>query len=573
MKTAVAIIGGGPAGLMLAIELGCRGIPCTLLEENPSPPLLPKANATSARTMEHYRRRGFANQIRALGLPDQHAQDIVYTTRIAGRELTRFQIPSAGQARAQTWFGDYGAAAWPTPELPHRAQQMYIEPILKAQAENHASVSLRFGARALAVADLGDRAQVSFVDTATGQSHLLDADQVVGCDGPRSLVRRSMGVAYGGQGLVKRDFMGGQMLSIYFRAPDLVARLGKPRAWQYWAVNRQQRGLLCAINGCDSFVLLVQLADGAQPGDIDVQAVFDQAIGVAFAHQVIALTPWNAGYALVAERFRKGRLMLAGDAAHLFTPTGGMGYNTSVDDAVNLGWKLAQVLRGGAPEALLDSYEAERRPIAQRNTSFARSMAESIGNLPVPAEVEAPGPAGDAARGALSQALARHVASEFNIPGLQLGVCYAGSPIVAREAAAAPPDEPNHYQPSGYPGARAPHVVVGDAVVGDAVVGHAAVGAASLLDYFGRDFTLLVFDAGPTLAWERAAGLLGLRLTLLRWDNAAAQSLYGAARVLIRPDHHIAWRGPADAPAGPPLARATGRMADSPQEPIDGTPE
>ena len=549
LKTDVAIIGGGPAGLMLAIELGCRGIACTLLEEDATSPVLPKANATSARTMEHYRRRGFASQIRALGLPDHHPQDVVYTTRIAGRELTRFQIPSTGQARAQTSFGDYGPDAWPTPELPHRAQQMYIEPILKAQAESHPSVSVRFGARALAVIDQGPQVRVDYVDTASGEARQLEARYVVGCDGPRSLVRQTMGVAYAGEGVVKRDFLGGQMVSIYFRAPDLVARLGKPPAWQYWAMNRQQRGLLCAINGIDSFALLLQLADGAKVDAIHLPTVFEQIIGVAFDHELIALTPWSAGFALVAQQFRRGRLMLAGDAAHLFTPTGGMGYNTSVDDVVNLGWKLALVLQGHAPEGLLDSYQAERHPIAERNTGFARSMAESIGNLPVPADVEAPGAAGDAARLALSQALALHVTREFNIPGLQLGLCYAGSPIVARESAPPPPDEPNHYQPSGYPGARAPHL---------------PVGSASLLDYFGRDFTLLVFDAASTADWEREAARLGLTLKLLRWADETGRALYGASRVLIRPDHHIAWRGAADAAAAPVLACATGRLASRP---------
>ena len=561
VDTDVAIIGGGPAGLMLAIELGCRGIACTLLEEDATCPVLPKANATSARTMEHYRRRGFAGLIRALGLPDDHAQDIVYTTRIAGPELTRFQIPSAAQARAQTSFGDYGPDAWPTPELPHRAQQMYIEPILKAQAESHPSVSLRLGARALALADLGEQVRVDYLDSASGQARQLTARYAVGCDGPRSLVRQTMGVAYAGEGVVKRDFMGGQMVSIYFRAPGLVARLGKPRAWQYWAVNRQQRGLLCAINGIDSFVLLIQLADGARLDDIDLPTVFAQAIGVAFDHELIALTPWSAGFALVAQRFRQGRLLLAGDAAHLFTPTGGMGYNTSVDDVVNLGWKLAGVLQGWAPEALLDSYEAERHPIALRNTGFARSMAESIGKLPVPADVEAPGPAGDAARQALAQALALHVAREFNIPGLQLGLCYAGSPIVATETSAPPPDDANRYVPSGYPGARAPHVVIGNASVGNAALGYEAGGSASLLDYFGRDFTLLVFDAGPTDDWEREAVRIGLTMKLLRWADEGGRRLYGADRVLIRPDHHIAWRGPADAAAAPVLACATGRPA------------
>lgn len=546
MKTEVAIIGGGPSGLMLAIELGCRGVACVVLEERSGPPQLPKANATSSRTMEHYRRRGFAHQVRALGLPPSHPQDVAYCTRLAGTELARFRIPSAEQAAAKTTFGDYGEESWPTPELPHRAQQMYIEPILKAQAEAYPSVELRFGARAEGVRDDGDGDGVSveYTDVATGRRETLRAAYAVGCDGPRSLVRQAMGVGYSGHGTEQRDFLGGQMVSIYFTAPDLYAVLGKPKAWQYWAVNAQQRALLCAINGIDSFVLIVQLGQGVQLADLQPGTVLEAAVGKPFAHEVIALTPWNAGYALVADRFRSGRLFVAGDAAHLFTPTGGMGYNTSVDDVVNLGWKLAATLQGSGGETLLDSYEAERRPIAQRNTAFARSMADSIGRVPVTPDIEDAGERGEQARQVLGQALAAHVAREFNIPGLQLGLCYAGSPIVAIEQAPPPPDEPNRYVPSGYPGARAPHV---------------AVAGGSLLDCFGRDFTLLCFDDGSTAEWEREAVARGLNLKLLRWRHGAAYALYGAERVLIRPDHHIAWRGDAAAGAADALALATGR--------------
>ena len=543
LHTDVAVIGGGPAGLMLAIELGCRGVPCVLLEEDAQSPTLPKANATSARTMEHYRRRGFADQVRALGLPPEHPQDVVYCTRLADHELARFGIPSSAQAAVRSSLGDYGDDAWPTPELPHRAQQMYIEPILKREAERYPSVQLRFGARASQIRDGAGHASVDYTDAATGGAHSLQARYVIGCDGPRSLVRQTMGVGYSGQGGERRDFLGGQMLSIYFRAPNLYAAIGKPKAWQYWAVNPRQRGLLCAINGVDSFVLIIQLKEGQQPSDVSIDTVFAEAIGARFEHELIALTPWNAGFALVAERFRSGRLFVVGDAAHLFTPTGGMGYNTSVDDAVNLGWKLAAVAQGWASDAMLDSYEAERRPIALRNTAFARSMADSIGRLPVAAAVELDGAEGDAARLSLGQALSTHVAREFNIPGLQLGVCYLDSPIVAAEPGSPPPDEPNRYVPSGYPGARAPHV---------------EWGGASLLDHFGRDYTLLVLGEANTGAWELAAAEQGLPLKVLRHADAATRALYGADCVLIRPDHHIAWRGAADAPADAVLRHACG---------------
>jgi 2-polyprenyl-6-methoxyphenol hydroxylase-like FAD-dependent oxidoreductase len=540
--TGVAIIGGGPAGLMLAIELGCRGIECVVFDENTTPPHLPKANATSARTMEHYRRRGFADQVRALGLPWEYPQDIVYTTKLAAHELTRFHIPSSSQAASQQVFGDYSAEAWPTPELPHRVQQMYIEPILKAQAEKFPSVRMRFGERVTAVTDRGASVRVEAQDVLRGTTATLEARYAIGCDGPRSIVRQTMGVHYSGEGAAKREFMGGDMLSLYFRSSELYGVLGKDRAWQYWAVNPKQRALLCCIDGIDTFVLMIQLREGQTAADIDPQTVFTDSVGAPFAYDLIEKVPWRAGFALVADTFRKGRLMVAGDAAHLFTPTGGMGYNTSVDDVVNLGWKLAAVLDGWAPESLLDTYEAERRPIAQRNTAFAGSMADSIGRVPVTPLVETEGADGDAARELLGRALAAHVASEFNIPGVQLGMRYT-SPIVAVEETPPPPDEPGRYVPSGYPGARAPH---------------RRAASGSLLDRFGRDFTLLVLGDVNAARWERAAREVRVPLTVVRSDDPGTRELYGADAVLVRPDHHIAWRGDGTADPASVLARATG---------------
>lgn len=544
-QTQVAIVGGGPAGLMLAIELGCRGINCMVLEEDPTTPAFPKANATSARTMEHYRRRGFADDIRALGLPPDHAQDIMYCTRLTGPEVARFRVPSRNEALSQSDFGDYGADAWPTPELPHRAQQMYIEPILKRQAESYPSVKVCFGVRVSGIEVCEDGVLLE-AQAADGSPRRISARYTVGCDGPRSLVRKSLGIQYAGASQEERDFFGGQMLSVFFRSPDLYQVIDKPRAWQYWVVNGVQRGLLLSIDGVDTFLLCIQLKKGQTEADIDVPAVARAVAGAPFTMELIAQGPWLAGYTLVADRFRSGPVFLAGDAAHLFTPTGGMGYNTSIDDVVNLGWKLAAVLQGWAPETLLDSYEAERRPIANRNTAFARRMADSIGNVRIPEGFENDNEAGAAARAAVGEQLLRHVRSEFNIPGLQLGLNYAGSAIVARENGAPPADDPNHYIASGYPGARAPHV---------------AMGKRSLLDLYGRDFTLAVFgDADPS-AWETAARRLGIPLMTVRVPDAFARKLYGATLALIRPDHHVAWRGEAAADTDAVLRMATGRGA------------
>ena len=533
-KTDVAIIGGGPAGLMLAIELGCRGIDCIVLEEDVAAPDFPKANATSSRTMEHYRRRGFSSHIRSLGLAPDHPQDVVYYTTLAGRELTRFSIPSRTEAVNRTSFGDYGEESWPTPELPHRCQQMLIEPVLREQVQKYESVKLMLGWRASAISMDERQVSISAGHTVSGEQIDISARYVVGCDGPRSMVRKSCGIRFSGQSEEARDFFGGQMLSVYFTSGSLYQVLGKKRAWQYWAVNAVQRGLLIAIDGVDKFLFCLQLAPGQTPESVDFRAAMFAAIGSGFEFELIAVAPWQAGFTLVADHFSKGRAFIAGDAAHLFTPTGGMGYNTSVDNAVNLGWKLAAVVNGWASETLLDSYEAERKPIGHRNTSFARSMADSIGSIKVPANVDTDGTDAELVRQQLGAALGQHVRNEFNIPGLQLGLRYEGSPIVAHESDAPTADLPNQYTPSARPGARAPHIWLD---------------GKSIFDLFGRDYTLLCFAAQPeadVVVWQHAAATMGIPLEVLYCGSPQARALYGADRVLVRPDHHIAWRGGAD---------------------------
>jgi 2-polyprenyl-6-methoxyphenol hydroxylase-like FAD-dependent oxidoreductase len=546
-RTRVAILGGGPAGLVLAIELGRRNVPCVLLEEDAAPPDFPKANATTSRTMEHYRRLGFAADIRALGLPEDYPQDITYFTRFNGWELARVKGLTRREARESREAAD---SRWPTPEPLHRVQQMLIERVMRAQVAKYPSIDARFGWRASKPQRMSGPTPASggvtveAEELATGKRMRFEADYVVGCEGPKSLVREAIGVRYEGLPPEDRDFLGGKMLSTFLRAPAFYDAIRAPRSWQYWGINRDQRGALIAIDGEGLFIQLSQLPRG-QAASVELgERAFRLMAGQELPHEVIGVAEWTAGFALVSERYadrddnQNGgpRLFIAGDAAHLFTPTGGQGYNTSVDDAANLGWKLAAACQGWGGPALLPSYQQERKPIGHRNTRFGRAMADNLGSLAPPPGLEDDTPAGRALRDELGAKLLLHCQTEFDIPGIHFGVFYGGSAIVADDGSLAPKDDFHHYVPHGTPGARAPHLWLGDGGVGDGV---------SIFDRLGPDFTLLRLggsqaDASALLA---AAQARGARLSVLDVPQAEARDVYGRDLVLVRPDHHIAWRG------------------------------
>jgi 2-polyprenyl-6-methoxyphenol hydroxylase-like FAD-dependent oxidoreductase len=527
----VIVIGAGPCGLTVAIELGRRGIRTIVLEEKTSPARFPQANATQARTMEHYRRLGLAERIRSQGLPPDYPTDIAYFTRFTKYELARFSLPAARQARdlIKTLSGSWSAA-----ELPHRCSQMFVERILRAEAETLDTVTMRSGWRAVRVQQSEAGVVVEAESTNGSGRTTLRGDFVVGADGARSMTRKSLGYNLVGETGVVRDFMGGRMFAIYVRTDKFYDLIPHARAWTYWTVNRDRRSIVFAINGRDEFVVHTQLRADEHEEDISdarAKAMFHAALGAPLDVEVISRSSWTAGYTLVAEKFQRGRVFLGGDAVHLFTPTGGLGYNTAVEDGVNLGWKLAALVNGWGGPALLDTYEVERQAIAKRNTGYARGFAASVGGYVPPAELEDEGPPGEAARHAAGDYLNNHARAEFNIPGVTFGGRYDVSPIIVSDGTTPPPDSANTYVPTACPGGRAPHIWLSD--------------GQSLFDTFGSEFSLLRLGPHPGDATQfvAAAKALSVPLTVVDVASEEACELYDADLALVRPDQIIAWRG------------------------------
>ncbi|MEP4380149.1 MAG: FAD-dependent monooxygenase [Alphaproteobacteria bacterium] len=527
--TEVLIAGGGPVGLMMALELTRFGVRAILVNDGAETALHPKANAINARSMEHFRRHGLGPTLRAAALPADHPTDVAYVTRLTGREIARLPMPSSRDAVAE---GRAGTGPYDCAEPPHRCSQIFLEAILRDAAQTRPTIDVRFGHRLedFRHADGGIVAVIR--DVAADRTYEVAAAHLVGADGGRSAVRRQLGIRYAGEGGVVRRMMGGAMMATFFRARRDAGWLTIDPAWQYWVVAPDVRALLLSVDGRDRFTLLTRIPDDVDPDTIDDRALIARAAGRPVDIEIILRQPWTAGHALLAESFGRDNVWLVGDAAHLFTPTGGLGMNTGIDDAVNLAWKIAGTIQGWGGTGLMASYEADRRPIGARNLEFARGFAESVGSFEVDSAIEDDGAAGASERARLGAHLTDHGRREFIIPGIALGVRYEGSALVWPDGLPEIPDDPYDYIPTARPGHRAPHVWLED--------GHA------LCDRFADGFTMLrtdlSVDAAPLLD---AAGAVGLPVTLLDMDEIAVAKRYQAALVLIFPDGHVAWRGDA----------------------------
>ena len=531
IETDVLVVGAGPVGLTLAIDLASRGVDVVVAEQRPKGARPePKCNHVSARSMEIFRRLGLAGALRAAGLPEDYPNDISYRTSFTGAELTRIVIPCR---RDRYSMKDGPDGWWPTPEPPHRINQIYLEPILVAHAEAMARIRLLHRTEIVAVDqdEAGATAAARGLDD--GRDIAIRARYLVGCDGGRSLVRKAIGAAFTGDAVVQR------VQSTFIRAPALIGLQRHDNAWATFALNPRRTGNVYAIDGRETWLVHNYL----KPDETDFDAVDrDWAIrtilgvGPAFDYAILSREDW-IGRRLVADRFRDRRLFIAGDAAHIWVPYGGYGMNAGIADAAGLAWLIAAHMAGWAPAGILDAYERERLPITTQVSHFAMDHAhkEIRNRQGVPANIEAEDAAGAAARAALGRATYDLNVQQYCCAGLNFGSYYDQSPLIAYDGAAHPGYSMGHFTPSTVPGCRTPHVWLAD--------------GTSLYDATGPGHALLrldpAADPGPLLA---AAVARGLPLKLIDVPPALMPEAGGRTWIIARPDQHVGWRGTAAPP-------------------------
>ena len=516
-KIPVLIVGGGPVGLALAAELGWRGIGCELVEQSDGVITAPKMNEVNVRTMEFCRRWGIADEVLNCPFPADYPFDVVFVTSLAGYELARMPRPARSQQRPESY----------SPMRLQACSQLWFDPILRRFAQSKPTVTLSHRVKLEGFEDRGSEVVADLTDLASGRHERVAADYLVGCDGATSSIRGALGIGLSGAAALSHP------LHVFFRAPDLLKTCGKAPGTFFLAIDRD--GLWANIRIIDPvnavWRLMVLDTDGQRtPDNVDVAALVRRAVGRPFDFEPLGVSIWTRR-SLVADRYGNGRVFLAGDAVHQLSPTGALGMNTGIGDAVDLGWKLAATLQGWGGSNLLASYDAERRPIGLRNVGAAAEfyLAHEDFDDGLSA-IEDDSADGSALRARLGARLTQSIGRMFRTIGLQIGYCYEGSPIVVPDGGAPPPDDPEEFIASAHPGARAPHVALAD--------------GRSTLDLFGKGFTLLQFsrsDGGEPIA--AAARALGVPLRIESLNEPAAAAVYERKLVLVRPDGHVAWRG------------------------------
>lgn len=524
MDAPIIVAGAGPVGTCLAIDAAMRGVRVIVIEpRGAGDPPDAKCNTIAARTMETFRRFGIAEQVRAAGLPDDYPTDTIYTTSLAGPELTRITMPSRAE-RASPGFLD---SDWPTPEPMVRESQLWLEPILREKMAAMEAVRFLPRTEATGYTQDADGVTVHCRDIDEDRSFDLRSAYFVGCDGGTSRVRKAMGVGLSGDAEIART------RTSLIRSSAIKALFGNRRpAWMSWVINHKARGNVVAIDGEDLWLVHCGLWGGNKDFDsIDLDQSIRDVLGVDadFPFEIIKHEDW-IGRRLVADRFRDGRVFVAGDAAHLWVPYAGYGMNAGIADAMNLSWVLCAAVNGWADPAIVDAYEAERLPITDQVSRFAMGKLEensaALGGRAVPQSLSSRNFIAKILRKKLGAKLYSINAAQMSPVGLNFGYYYTGSPLIVEDGEKAPDYDMGTFTASTVPGCRLPHF---------------RVDGASILDLLGADYTLIRFD--PQVEVSR---LVDTELPFRVVDAAQpADRAFRHKLLIVRADTHIAWRGDA----------------------------
>jgi 2-polyprenyl-6-methoxyphenol hydroxylase-like FAD-dependent oxidoreductase len=515
--TPVLIVGAGPVGLALALDMAWRGCRTTIVESEPdiARELRAKASGLDERSLEHFRRWGLHERVTEVGFPMDYPGDTLYCTSMNGLVMGRSHLPPVEDEVAP-----FGAS-----ETRNTCPQWELDKLLVQAVADRGLTTIRCNAEFDTISQDAEGVTTQVVDPRSGIASVIRSRYVVACDGAGSAVRRHLGIPFEGRQL---DFS----LSVTVRIHEMKLPAQLASGQRYLLIDESGVwGIFTFMDGREIWRLTMVGAQDKLGADThDDETVVRRALGSDdIEFEILRREPWRRSQC-VAASYRRGRVLLAGDAAHTMSPTGGHGLNTGIGDVSDLGWMLEAVLTGWAGDGLLDAYGQERRPVGLRNGLKATSNYGDWVDTSGYAGVMGEGPEGDVARARTGQMLIAALASEWHSPGTALGFRYEGSPVIVADDTPEPPDNPVEYVPTTRPGHRAPHVALGD--------------GRSILTLFGRGFVLLRNGAVDldTGAFEVAAAALGVPLRVEDIDGPGVAALYERKLVLVRPDGHVAWR-------------------------------
>ena len=531
MDTQVIIVGAGPVGLTLAIDLGRRGVRCILLEQKAAPQFLPKMERCNARTMEIYRRMGLAQKIRDAGFPRDVPMDVFIVTSLVDPPLLHLPYPSVAQAQAEIASRNDGTL----PLEPYQLISQYtLEPLLKSVADSMPTIDVRYGCEFQGFEqDQGSvRARVKRGSTIEE----LRADYLVGCDGGSSLVRRQLGIKLQGDANLM------QFRQALYKCDDLFDRIPIGKGRHYHVADAQATFLI--VQDSTKHFTLHSVVDT----DADMATMFEKTVAMPVQYEMLSVGQWRQNL-LLADKYSDGRIFLAGNAVHLVIPTGGLGMNSGVGDANDLSWKLAATLQGWGGQKLLESYEIERRQIGAHNVEASRqaSRGRRAWRAMYKPNIRDNTPEGAETRANLTRVANVEQRKSNEMIGAELGYRYVGSPVIFAEDGEGPPHEFMTYVPTTWPGARLPHVWLVD--------------GTALHDKIGDGYTLLRLAGSEanSAPLARSFAEFGAHFAVLDINEERPRELYGCDLLLLRPDLHVVWRGNSlPGEAGKLAALATG---------------